>query len=247
LARAFLILLGLGALLAAAGWARYPRPLADRVEALPGVVGVASGGGSMSWIIRTPNGAALVDAGLDPEATALRAELQRMGLGPPDVHTILLTHAHFDHWAGAAAFPHARVVAGPGEGALIRGEVKPRRWLVATFTRLLSSSKVPANLEELTGDADLEVDGLTLRALHVPGHTPGSLVFLHGPVLFTGDSAVGASGGKGLRPPFTFLSDDPVENRRALQRLLELPFTLVADGHTGVIPDARQRLAEALR
>ncbi len=245
--RALLILLGLLALAAAVAWARFPRPSVDRVEVLPGIVGVSTGG-SMAWIVRTPNGAALVDAGLDPKAEVLLEELGRMGLGADDVHTLLITHAHFDHWGGAARFPKARIVVGQGDGPLIRGETRPSRFMVSTVARLLQRTHGLPNAEELAGDGELDVDGLTFRAVHVPGHTPGSVVFLHGPLLFTGDSAIGAEGGRGFGPPPAFLSEDAVQNKVALKRLLELnlPFTLAADGHTGVVVDAKAKLADAL-
>ena len=246
--RVVLGLLGVVALAAAVAWARFPRAMADRVEVLPGIVGVDTGG-SMAWVVRTPNGAALVDAGLDPEAEVILEELSGMGLSADDVHTLLITHAHFDHWGGAARFPKARVVVGKGDGPLIRGEMRPTRMVVAAVARVMQRTHGLPDAEELSGDTELDVDGLTFRAIHVPGHTPGSVVFLHGPLLFTGDSAIGTEGGRGFGPPPSFLSEDAVQNKVALKKLLELdlPFTLAADGHTGAVVDAKAKLSEALR
>jgi glyoxylase-like metal-dependent hydrolase (beta-lactamase superfamily II) len=62
------------------------------------------------------DGAAVVDPGLPGPATwrALQDRLRQAGLGVRDVHTVLVTHSHPDHFGGAARFAResgARVVA----------------------------------------------------------------------------------------------------------------------------------------
>src|SRR5512144_698775 len=51
-------------------------------------------------------GAAVVDPGLPGTATwrALQARLARAGLRVRDVHTVIVTHSHPDHFGGAARF-----------------------------------------------------------------------------------------------------------------------------------------------
>src|ERR1043166_8841306 len=80
------------------GWffSHLPKRGPDRIAAADSIVGVFSGG-SYAWIIRTANGAALVDAGLDPKAAAIVDELRAEGLDASKVHTILLTHGHAEH------------------------------------------------------------------------------------------------------------------------------------------------------
>ena len=41
-----------------------------RLELIPGVVGIETGG-SYVWVIRTAHGAALIDAGMDPQGKAI--------------------------------------------------------------------------------------------------------------------------------------------------------------------------------
>ena len=101
------VLVVIVALVGLVGWviSSMPSSQGARVEIREGLVGVDTGG-SYAWIVQTEGGAVLVDAGMDPEATALKAELAAMGLSPDDVHTVLLTHAHGDHTAGLGQFPH---------------------------------------------------------------------------------------------------------------------------------------------
>ena len=212
-----------------------------RLQPASGVVGVGSGG-SYVWILRTAHGAALVDAGFDASARAVLDELRAQGLTADDVHTILVTHGHIDHWAGALKFPRAQVYAGAGDVPLIRREQECRSWLSRTLIAWFGPKvPPPPHLVGLERDARLDVDGEPIDAVLIPGHTPGSAAYLFRGMLFTGDSLFrrGDHGVNGANPLFT---DDPALSRRSLEKLLALPFTRVADGHSGVADDARAKL-----
>ncbi|MBX5484599.1 MAG: MBL fold metallo-hydrolase [Myxococcaceae bacterium] len=247
IARVLLVVSGLIVLGVAFLYTRLPRPEADRVEAALDVVGVDTGG-AFAWILRTPHGAALIDAGLDPKAEAILTELRHQGLGPDDVHTVLLTHGHADHFGGAGAFSKAKVYVGADDAAFVRGEATPKGAIQSLFRRFAPepARPAPSAIATLRGGETLEVDGISLKVIAVPGHTPGSLMYLHEGLLFTGDSLVGRDDGRkvGLVP--ASLSADADQNERSLRPLLALPFTAIADGHTGVVADARQKLARLL-
>lgn len=244
LTRASLVAVGLGLLALAWVWQALPTPGPARIEAAPEVVGLYDGH-AYAWVVRTPHGALLVDTGGDAGGDRLLAELRSQGLTPDDVHTVLLTHGHVDHWAAAHLFRKARVLAGPGEAAVVRGQ----RLLKSPLGRALELAgprpPVPLALEELRGDETLTLDGETVRVVPLPGVTPGSVGFLWRDLLFTGDALVGGGRRERLRVlPAAFYEDAP-RGRRSLEALLALPFTRVADGHTGLTADAR-RLLRAL-
>lgn len=241
--RVLLVLLGLLLLATAFLFTRMPRASADRIEAALDAVGV-SAGGSLAWIIRTPNGAALVDAGIDPDAQAILRELRAQGLTADQVHTILLTHGHEDHWAGASKFPNAKVYVGPGDAALIRGERESKAPAAPVFAWLSPGAPPPANLVELKDEAELTVDGQVFQVVYVPGHTPGSVMYLRHGLLFTGDALHGT--GRGVAPSPSATSEDDAQNLASLSKLKDLPFTRIADGHVGVTADARQKLRRML-
>ncbi len=243
LARGLFILLGLLMLGAAWLWPHLPQRDGARIEAGPELVGLLSGGYVYAWVLKTPHGAALIDAGADPQGKELLAELAARGVRPEQVHTILLTHGHVDHWAGAHLFPNARVVLGPGEGALLRGEYVQKS-LVGRMTRSMARPPLPAQLEEVKDGEALEVDGEPIRAIHVPGHTPGSMVYLWRDVLFIGDVLVRSN--RGLdSSPFIF-SESNEESRASLRKLKGLEFSRIADGHAGLTVEARQQLEKLL-
>jgi glyoxylase-like metal-dependent hydrolase (beta-lactamase superfamily II) len=243
LARGLFILLGLLALVAAWLWPQLPQGGGARIPVSSELTGVRDGI-AYAWVLKTPNGAALVDAGRDPQGKALLAELASAGVRPEQVHTVLITHGHVDHWAAAHLFPNARVVAGPGEAAVIRGEFVQTS-LVGRLTRSMARPPVPAKLEEVKDGEELDVDGEKIRVIHLPGHTPGSALYLWRDVLFTGDTLVNSKRGLGTSP--FFFSEDNAQTLSALGKLREVPFSRVADGHAGLTVDAREQVLKLLK
>jgi hydroxyacylglutathione hydrolase len=244
LARALFILLGLVLLGAAWAWPSLPKREGARIEAGPQLVGVLTGGYSYAWVLKTANGAALVDAGADPGGKELIAELETQGVKPEQVHTILLTHGHLDHWAAAHLFPNARVLHGPGEDALLRNEFPPKS-VVGRLTRSMARPPLPAKMEPVKDGEELDVDGEKIRVILVPGHTPGSAVYLWRDVLFTGDVLVRSNRGLGASP-FIF-NEDNAQSRESLRRLRDVDFSRVADGHAGFTVDAQEQTGKLLK
>ena len=224
-------------------WRPWEMPAAPRIDAAPNVVGLYTGR-SYAWLVRGQRGVALVDTGLDDQGRIIMAELAAQGLGPADVHTVLVTSGHLDHGAAAWRFPNATVYIGAEDMPVLRRERRLEAWGARLFWLIPRTFTVPRRIHEITGDETVEADGLTIRVVRAPGHTRGSVVFLYGDLLFTGDSLV-ASGG-GVRPLSFFRNEDTTLNRASLRRLLDLPFRRIADGHRGLTEDAREKLRRYL-
>ncbi len=121
--------------------------------------------------------AAVIDPGDD--AALVEARIAALGL---QVRAILLTHGHFDHGGDTERIRRlsgAPVYLHPADRAL-------PSWL----THGLS-----ADVDLHDGD-ELDFDGLRFRVLHTPGHTPGSVCFLCGTLLFAGDTLFAGSCGR---------------------------------------------------
>jgi glyoxylase-like metal-dependent hydrolase (beta-lactamase superfamily II) len=158
---------------------------------------------------------ALIDAGIDPEAKAIRAELARRGLGPEAVKVILLTHGHHDHTGGIAQFPQAQVMALAAEVEVVEGRSNGGGPLLHLRPPKPTGIRLARTLAD--GDA-VPLGAYEARVFAVPGHTPGSAAFAVGEVLFLGDSANQSRGGR-LRPsPWNF-SASTARNRQALSDL----------------------------
>ena len=218
-------------------------PDGPRVEVAPGVVGVETGG-AYAWIVRTSRGAVLVDAGMDAGGAAILAELKAQAIPPEQVRAVLLTHGHPDHYAAATLFPKAMVVAGAGDLTMIRGDKSH----YPTFGRIVSAvvplPRAPSVVAPVRGGEQLRFDEAEFTVIAMPGHSPGSVMYLFKDVLFTGDSLLRKKGGVAV-PPSLF-SYDAVANRASLRALEPLSFTTIADGHTGVTAGAKDKLRRLL-
>lgn len=149
---------------------------------------------------------------------------------------ILLTHGHFDHMLRAkelvAAFAvplflHASDAACPGDG----------EQNASAFFFKAPMVFAPAD-RLLCGGEALCFGSLSLRALHTPGHTAGSLTYLCGDLAFTGDTLFARGYGRTDLP-----GGDPAALQRSLTKLATLPSdTRIYPGHGN---DAA--LADALR
>lgn len=86
-----------------------------------------------------------------------------------NVKAILMTHTHPDHWADYDLVKNtfgAPVLAHPGE-------------------TIMPTDKTDG---ELADGQEISVGAFTVKALHTPGHTPGSICFYIDHFLFSGDT-----------------------------------------------------------
>ena len=130
------------------------------------------------YILKNDGKALVIDPGYEPETVL--AHLRWEGL---TLEAILLTHGHFDHVGAVkklAAQTQCRVYLHPEEN---------------TMPPMMTAGKL--HYTHTYGEGDiLELAGLTLRVLHTPGHTPGSVCLLCQDVLFSGDTLFSGSCGR---------------------------------------------------
>src|SRR5580765_3023780 len=242
-----LIALGVLVLLPIAGiavlFATREPPDGPRVEVDREVVGVEAGG-SYAWIVRTPHGAVLVDAGLDASGAAILAELKSAGVQPQQVLAVLITHGHPDHYAAATLFPKAEVLGGADDIAMMHGDSRHYSTFGKVMSAVMPLPKGPDAVTPLHGGEQLEFDGARFTVIATPGHSPGSVMYLYKDVLFTGDSLMRKGDGVTIAP--SLFSEDSAGNRRSLKRLEPLSFDRIADGHAGVTLNAKVKLARLL-
>ena len=194
------------------------QPLEDGAELANGNVIIAADDCNgpiqcAAYLFRLRDGGfGLVDAGLDPEAKAIRAALARMGKSGDDIRAILFTHSHGDHTGGARAFPHAEIyllermnLTPDGAGKHPASEGPDTVHGIAVTRRLSDGER-------------LDLNGTTVEVFALPGHTADSAAFLAHGVLFFGDSAAASSAGT-ISPAPPIYSVDRERNQRELRAL----------------------------
>jgi hydroxyacylglutathione hydrolase len=149
----------------------------------------------------------MVDAGgpVEPLLEAIERERYQLAF-------VLLTHHHHDHVAEL-------------DTVLRRQPDTP------VLLHKLEREFVPAATGDLVPGETLHVGGLTVEALHTPGHTLGMVSLLvNGTALFTGDVLFAGSIGGVQAPGSTTYSD---QRSSIMETLLTLPpQTLIYPGHT---------------
>lgn len=112
---------------------------------------------------------------VDPsEAEPVQRVLAELGV---TLGAVLATHHHGDHVGGNSAladrYPKLRV-----------------------FGHASDRGRIPAQTDFLEHGAEVQVEGLSFRALHIPGHTLGALGYAGEGVVFTGDTLFAAGCGR---------------------------------------------------
>jgi len=120
--------------------------------------------GNMIYIVRDPDTREgfVIDAGFEPEKIAAEA-------GDTKVQAILITHGHWDHHDSLDA---------------LKGQLGVPSAIGELDQDLLHSRPD----QVLVDRQELSFGKSVLKAIHTPGHTPGSTCFTVGNALFSGDT-----------------------------------------------------------
>lgn len=215
------------------------QPLEDGAELADGKVRVIADGFIAAYMIELDNGdVALIDATMDPSATAILDALRLRGKTRSQIRAIFLSHGHGDHIAGALAFPDVKVYALEADADLVEG----KRVAGNLLGKFREASPTGINVTQPLHDNDvITIGGTQFEILAVPGHTLGSAAFLVHGVLFLGDSAAARSDGKISHAPPVFSTDRQL-NRQSLQQLAnklshrQSEIDWLAFGHQGPLP-----------
>ena len=163
------------------------------------------------FIVEAPEQTAVV---IDPgaEAEVIAAELESRGL---TLRKILLTHGHFDH-TGAAAELKEKYNAQVYISALDEELLPDRKKSAAVFLPDHTFRPVEADARIKDGDV-ISQGSMEISVMATPGHTAGSVCFIIGDCMFTGDTLFHCSVGR-----TDLYSGDPGQQAESLKKLAAL-------------------------
>jgi len=193
--------------------------------------------GLTALLIRTAEGAVLIDGGMPQAADMLLQRMRELGVRPQDLKLILHSHAHGDHAGPIAAIKRAtgaQVVSNAESAALLaRGGSNDLH-----FGDGILYPAVQADRLVMDGEA-VELGGIRFTAHHTPAHTPGSLSWTWRDT-GAGGKPVDIAYADSLSAPGHRLLDNPryprivVDYRRGFAAVRALPCDILITPH----PDA---------
>ncbi|MCL6547960.1 MAG: MBL fold metallo-hydrolase [Alicyclobacillus sp.] len=174
---------------------------------------------------------------IDPGDTELEPVLRHIEEHGLHVVAVWNTHAHLDHVMGVDVIRHRLQVP-----AYVHKDDLPIWSTLAEQTRNWLGRAVPP-LDPPDGyledGMELTLGRDTFRVWHTPGHSPGSVCFVHADLAFTGDTLFAGTIGRTDLP-----LSDPDAMQASLRRLLALPDHLTLyPGHMGPTTMSAERRA----
>ena len=124
-------------------------------------------------LVKTDQGAVLIDGGMPQAAELLLANMRRLGVAPSDLRLILHTHAHADHVGPLAAVKRAT-------GATLISNAESAAMLERGGSHDIhfgdSITYAPVRADRLVQDGEVvRLGSMAFTVAFTPGHTPGSM------------------------------------------------------------------------
>ena len=172
---------------------------------------------------------ALVDAGCGNYFDRLYANISECGVDPKTIEYLLLTHCHYDHTGGAADIHTqlgCKILAHKLDAQFLENgdnTVTAASWYGATLTPFPVGRKISGK------QTDILLGDKTITAIHTPGHSPGSLVFLtesDGKKVLFGQDVHG--------PLAQDLKSDRKAYKASLEKLMLMDADILCEGHFGI-------------
>jgi glyoxylase-like metal-dependent hydrolase (beta-lactamase superfamily II) len=175
----------------------------------------------------------LIDAGAGRSTDRLIDNIQVLGFMPGQLTTLVITHAHIDHIGSAADLKerfNLRVIAHTDDYAAIEsGEKVGAEHYGVRYRPCTVDEKLAGRLNELV------IGSIKFNFIHVPGHTPGSMVVImesEGKKVLFGQDIHG--------PYMPMWGGDPRLAADSLQKIMQLEADILCEGHYGVIRPAEE-------
>ena len=183
--------------------------------------------GSNSYLLLGQREKALIDSSTGQNANALLAGLSALNISPEDISLILHTHCHADHLGNSHLFPKAAKAMHKLDGKAVNAK-DPK----TTCSHFFPETIFPKISKFLSQNKSLGLGSLSLKTIHCPGHTAGSLCFFleKEGILFSGDVLFSSGFGR-----TDLSSGSPEKMLESLKNLQKKPIKVLLSGHGPVL------------
>jgi glyoxylase-like metal-dependent hydrolase (beta-lactamase superfamily II) len=154
----------------------------------------------------------------------IESQLIELGLSLDEIGFVGLSHAHFDHTGQTNKFTHSKLIIQSTEYDVLGHAEAAEHYI---YQDLIDKKQFSGNqLILLNGDADLFGDG-TIKAIHLPGHTPGHMALQlklknSGVVILSGDQwHFTENRANNQVPTFNFDHDLTIQSSAKLEQIIK--------------------------
>ncbi len=203
-----------------------------------GMLGLSHPNDSYIYLLDGGSECALIDAGVGLGIERIFANIEEEGFDPAKIKKVILTHTHADHAGGCKGIREelgCTILVPAHEVSLLEKGTDEELGLVLAkesgiYSRDYLFPHCSADDAVSNGDT-IEVGELQLKAIHIPGHSPGSTCYLlekggkH--ILFSGD-VVFYEGEIGL---LNYWGSNLADYRSYINRLAGLSVDVLLPGH----------------
>jgi len=181
------------------------------------------------YLISFGGHAALVDAGCGRVQERLFKNIRDCGVDLEQIEYLFITHCHYDHTGGIKGIKektNCQVVAHELEARYLEeGDdvVTAAKWYGSSL------EPVPVDIKLSSDKEEIDLGGRKIKAIHVPGHSPGSVAYMTesgGLTILFGQDVHGP-----LDPSLLSNREDYI---KSLNLLLFLEADILCEGHFGI-------------
>lgn len=181
------------------------------------------------YLINFEGHAALVDAGCGRFSKRVIKNVQASGVVLQEIEYLLITHCHYDHTGGARDLKQAT-------GCQLIAHELDARYLEEGDDTVTASKWYGAKMEPLSIDRkltlpreEIQLGNRSIEAVHTPGHSPGSVVYL------TESEGLRVLFGQDVHGPLDpSLRSNRKDYLQSLDLLLSLNADILCEGHYGI-------------